>query len=313
MTEMQEKWVEITLTTSAAFSDALANFLEELGAAGVYEEEKEQDPFTGKTAAKEKSEIKAYLPWDRGVKQKIEELETYLAGLKELFPKIDKPVFATANIVDPDWGEQWKKFFKPIKIGNYIVIKPTWERFSSTGRDVIVEIDPGMAFGTGQHPSTQMCIIALEDIIFRNRSVTNWNVLDIGTGTGILAICAVKLGAASAHAIDIDPKAVEIAGRNAEINGVAGKMEIENRDATLLKGSYNLITANLTAATLIKIHSHLLDLLAPGGYLIASGIMEQDMDSIEKVFQADGLFLREKKNEREWLCYVFGKEAGQKQ
>lgn len=309
MAEAKEKWVEIILSTPPELTDALSNFMVELDTQGVFQEENEPDAFNN-AAPPAKEIVKAYLPAGPGVEDRLQALKSYIDSLSTLFPDIDKPEFTTSTIVDPDWGEQWKKYFKPLRVSKNIIIKPTWERYTAEGRDVVIDIDPGMAFGTGQHPSTRMCIIALEDIFLKDRSQGGWNVLDIGTGTGILAICAAKLGADRVKAIDIDQKAVDIAGVNIAINDVEDRIELISGDIANFDNTFNLIVANLTAATLINIHPHLMPMLEPGGYLIASGIIDQNRESIDKIFLSGDLELHELKSEREWLCYVFQKRKG---
>ena len=305
----KEKWIEITVLTPPELVDALSNFLEELGADGVFQEAKyslEESGFDNlKTFAQE--EIKAYLPWSHNVKKHTARIETYIGSLFSLFPGMEKPRFSTKTIIDPDWGEQWKKYFKPLRVSNNIIIKPTWERYSPAGHDIVIDIDPGMAFGTGQHASTMMCIVAIEDIMLKNSGREEYDILDVGTGTGILAICAAKLGARMVTGIDIDPKAVEIAGKNVAINEVANRVEIINRDIALCRGSFDLIAANLISGVLIKLHSHLLSLTKPGGYIIASGITEQDAKEVEKIFCNGEAVLHETKSEDGWVCYIFKK------
>jgi ribosomal protein L11 methyltransferase len=281
--------------------------MEELGTQGVFQEEPEENGFTETEATDISEEIKTYLPLNRETKSKIALLNTYIQNLSDLFPDLKAPSFTQKKIVDPDWGERWKKYFKPLKIGRNIIIKPTWERYSPTSRDIVIDIDPGMAFGTGQHPSTRLCIMAIEDIALKNRTFDQWDVLDIGTGTGILAICAAKMGAKSVSAVDLDPKAVEIAGTNASINGVENNMEIINRDASMCEGAFELIVANLTASTLINLQSTIVALMKPDGYLVASGIIDRDAENVEKLFQAGGVTISDIKSEEEWVCYLFKK------
>jgi len=312
MPETKEKWLEITLSAPSELCDALSNFLEELGTQGVFQEEADENGFSDDGTVDALEEIKSYLPLDSDTEQKIDLLTGYIGNLSELFPHMETPSFTRREIVDPDWGERWKKYFKPLKIGRNIIIKPTWERYTPTSRDIVVDIDPGMAFGTGQHPSTRLCIIAIEEIALTNRSFEQWSVLDIGTGTGILAICAAKIGAGSVAAVDLDPKAVEIAGTNTAINGVEDRVEIINRDASMCDGTFELITANLTASTLINLQSTITSLMKPGGYLVASGIIDRDAKNVEKIFRSEGVTLHETRSEEEWVCYLFRKgEAGQ--
>jgi ribosomal protein L11 methyltransferase len=241
--------------------------------------------------------------------KRLAAVQKYLESLSEIFSDLMKPSLKTQTISDPDWGEQWKKYFKPIRVSNSIIVKPTWERYSPSSRDIVIEIDPGMAFGTGQHASTRMCIEALEDIILKDRTMKGWKVLDVGCGTGILGITAARLGAEEVICLDIDKKAVAIARENAAINHVEDRLRIVNQDASAFNEPRNLIIANLTAKLLLKLCPHLMQLLLPEGYLIISGIIEQDAKAIEESFCAAQLIPGKVITEKEWLCYVFRKKA----
>jgi ribosomal protein L11 methyltransferase len=236
-------------------------------------------------------------------------VQKYIDSLSEIFPDFEKPSFTTEIICDPDWGEQWKKYFKPIRVSNNIIVKPTWERYTPASRDIVIEIDPGMAFGTGQHASTRMCIEAIEDVIMKDRSIKEWKVLDVGCGTGILGITAAKMGAQDVICVDIDKKAVEIAGENAAINNVEGSLRILNKNAAAIDKPRNLIIANLTAKLLLNLGLHLIQLLLPEGYMIISGIIELDAKNIEEHFAADPLTIYKVITEKEWVCYVLRKKA----
>lgn len=307
-----EKWLKIDIAASAELMDALGNFLTETGAQGVFQETLEP-PFsedlaqTGEAPAFET--IKAYFPQDVRSEKRIAAIQKYLKSLDEIFSDLPAPVLRTEIITDPDWGEQWKKYFKPIRVSSNIIVKPTWERYTPSSRDIVIEIDPGMAFGTGQHASTRMCIEALEDIIMKDRKVTNWKVLDVGCGTGILGITAAKLGARDVICLDNDQKATEIAKENAEINLVFDHLRIINDDAMTINEPRNLIFANLTSKLLLKLRKHLIQLLEPDGYLIISGIIEQDAREIEDNFSAFPLIQNRIITEKEWVCYVYKKEG----
>ena len=228
MTEKEpEKWIKIEISAHSDLMDALGNFLTETGAQGVF-----QESLTPQNTAADFPEpvieeiLKAYFPQDIRSEKRIVAVQKYIDSLYEIFPDFEKPSFTTEVICDPDWGEQWKKYFKPIRVSNNIIVKPTWERYTPASRDIVIEIDPGMAFGTGQHASTRMCMEAIEDVIMKDRSIKEWKVLDVGCGTGILGITAAKMGAQDVICVDIDKKAVEIAGENAAINNVEGSLRI---------------------------------------------------------------------------------------
>jgi ribosomal protein L11 methyltransferase len=253
--------------------------------------------------------LKAYFPQDIRSEKRIVAVQKYIDSLYEIFPDFEKPSFTTEIICDPDWGEQWKKYFKPIRVSNNIIVKPTWERYTPASRDIVIEIDPGMAFGTGQHASTRMCIEAIEDVIMKDRSIKEWKVLDVGCGTGILGITAAKMGAQDVICVDIDKKAVEIAGENAAINNVKPFLRVLNKNAAAIDKPRNLIIANLTSKLLLTLRPHFIELLLPEGYMIISGIIEQDAKNIEEQFSADPLTLHRMITEKEWVCYVLRKKA----
>ncbi|TSA54153.1 MAG: methyltransferase domain-containing protein, partial [Planctomycetaceae bacterium] len=234
----RDEWIKITLSAPLELIDPLSNFIAETGIQGVFQEELAPgslNDFSNNDFSKsiEREELMAYFPSDTSAENRIASLKVYIDNLSEIFPELDKPVLSIETITDPNWEEQWKKYFKPLRISKNIVVKPTWERYTPTGRDIVIEIDPGMAFGTGQHSSTSMCMKAIEDILLKDRSFEKWRVLDVGTGTGILGISCAKLGAQKVVCLDIDPKAVENAYKNIAINGVEDRINIFNDDVLM--------------------------------------------------------------------------------
>ena len=311
MTEKEpEKWIKIEISAPSELMDALGNFLTETGAQGVF-----QESLTPQNTAADFPEpvieeiLKAYFPQDIRSEKRIVAVQKYIDSLFEIFPDFEKPSFTTEIICDPDWEEQWKKYFQPIRVSKNIIVKPTWERYTPSSRDIVIEIDPGMAFGTGQHASTRMCMEAIEDIIMNDRSIKEWKVLDMGCGTGILGITAAKMGAQDVICLDIDKKAIEIANENAAINNVKTSLRILNKNAAAINEPRNLIIANLTSNLLLSLRLHLVELLLPEGYMIISGIIEQDAKNIEKQFAADPLTLHKMITEKEWVCYVLRKKS----
>ncbi len=309
MTEKEpEKWLKIEISAPSVLMDALGNFLEETGAQGVLSETLAPQGLNGFPDSVDSEVIKAFFPADIRSEKRLHAIGKYLKSLEEIFPDIKAPQLTTEIITDPDWAEQWKKYFKPIRVCKNIVVKPTWERYTPDSRDIVVEIDPGMAFGTGQHASTRMCMEAIENIILEDRSIEEWKALDVGCGTGILGITAAKMGVMDVLCVDNDPKATQIAAENAHINGVGEQLRILNGDAAKISEPRNLIIANLTAKLLIKIHVHLIKLLMPDGYLIISGLIEQDIPAIESFFCVPPLTTHAVLTEKEWVCYVLKKQ-----
>jgi len=304
-----EKWLKMEIEANAQVMDALGNFLTETGAQGIFQEALEPQLPGDFPEQSDTEKIHAYFPDDARVGKRISTVQNYLDSLSQIFPKFKKPSLKTEVISDPDWGEQWKKYFKPIRVSGNIIVKPTWERYSPSSRDIIIEIDPGMAFGTGQHASTRMCLQAVEDIILKDRSIKNWKVLDVGCGTGILGITAAKLGAQDVIGVDIDKKAVEIARENAAINEVDDCIKFINRDVKTLNESRNLIIANLTAKLLLELGEHLKNLLVPNGYMVISGIVEPDRQAIEENFCIAPFIQDAVITEKEWVCYALKKSG----
>jgi ribosomal protein L11 methyltransferase len=303
------KWLKIELSVPSELVDAASNFVTELGAQGVYQEIIEYSFTNEFPEPSEKETLKAFFPFDKHLENCLASLKIYMESLSQLFPKLKKATLVVETVEDENWGEEWKKYFLPLRVSKNIVIKPTWERYSPAGHDIVIEIDPGMAFGTGQHPSTRMCMEALEDIILKHRTTKKLKALDVGTGTGILGIACAKLGVEKVLCVDIDKKAAEIAKENVTINQVEDKVKINNCDVFTIHESFDLIVANLTAKILIKLRTHLLSLLKKNGYMIISGIIEQNKNDMEKHFIAEPFVSTQILAEKEWVCYVLKKGA----
>lgn len=309
MVQQKEKWLKIEIVLSPDLTDALSNFLMEIGAQGVSQERGELPDGMGFQEDILQETLKAYLPHDVRVDNRIDALEAYINDLMQLFPSLPRPEWSTELVIDADWGEAWKKYFKPLRVTKNIIIKPTWERYSPGGHDIIIEMDPGMAFGTGQHPSTRMCIQAMEDLILQDRTARGWRVMDVGAGTGILGIAAAKLGAGKVVCVEIDKQAAEISGENVRMNGVEDRVDVIPQDVTTIHEIFDLIVANLTAKMLIKLRPHLISLLRRGGVVVMSGIIEQNREDMEHHFFTEPFVVQRTITEKEWICYVLTKEG----
>jgi ribosomal protein L11 methyltransferase len=242
-------WCELEITVPVEEFEVVADVLQENGAGGVVFEDpsilSSRDFEADEIVSEELKEnvaqtpsIKAYFPVDDGLGSRLIQLKEVLAQLLG-----NAPEFGLKQIHEDDWADAWKAYYKPEHIGN-VVIKPSWEEYSAKPEETVVELDPGMAFGTGTHPTTRLCIKLLQTLI--NKPL---EVLDVGTGSGILAITAAKLGAAKVTASDIDSVAVKVAGENVSRNGVSDRVAMLQGD--LLQagaaGKYDLVVANIIA------------------------------------------------------------------
>ena len=207
---------------------------------------------------------------------------------------------STLNVRDEDWAEVWKKFYKPFKAGRSLVVKPTWEHYDPQPGDRIIEIDPGMAFGSGTHETTSMCLELLEDAMHGGESV-----IDVGTGSGILAIGAAMLGAKDVLAIDIDPVAVRVAKENIEHNHLSDRVRaVEGNLLASSDGVCDLCVANIIADVICMFAQPLVDHIVPGGLFICSGIIkEREQDVVNALTAADYTIL-ETKRKGEWVAML---------
>ena len=257
--------------------------------------------------------VKTYIkPGARGVETR-RLIEDGLWRLSLIFPAIPEPQFRLVR--EEDWAHAWKKFYKPLRIGRHVVLKPTWEEFTPNPTDLVVELDPGMAFGTGLHPTTRLCVAALEEVVRAGD-----RVLDIGTGSGVLAIVAAKLGAGAIVATDIDPIAVAVAKENVALNGIAlapeGRMDVRQESVPAgMMGVFDLIVANILAEVIaglfdgkygnVPLHHP----LRPGGLIIMSGIIEERAELVVEAVARHGLTLVARHQEEDWVALVAQRPA----
>jgi len=205
-----------------------------------------------------------------------------------------------------DWAESWKRHFKPLNIGAKLLVKPSWSQRRARPGQAVVVLDPGLSFGTGQHPTTSFC---LQQICAGRAPETRRSFLDIGTGSGILAIAAAKLGFAPVDAFDFDPDAVRVARENARRNGVLEKIKLRRTDLTKLPRraarKYDLMCANLISNLLIAERKRILSRLKPGGVLVLAGILKTEFAGVQRAYEAAGLCLIASRSENEWRSGAF--------
>jgi ribosomal protein L11 methyltransferase len=249
--------------------------------------------------------IRTYLPNDPSADQKRREIEVALWHLGQM--RSVQPLQVIERDED-EWADAWKKHLHPTHIGERFVVKPSWHDYTPCCGEIIIELDPGMAFGTGLHPTTQMCLGALETTGVSSES----RVLDLGTGSGILAIAAAKLGARDIVALDIDSTAVRVARENVLRNGMAHRIVVDEGsvDITLegansrLSAPFDLVLANIISQVLISLADNLYHSVKPGGLLVASGIISDRADAVTEAFCSAGLVIQRADTLGDWVTLL---------
>ncbi|MBU3805950.1 MAG: 50S ribosomal protein L11 methyltransferase [Candidatus Fournierella pullistercoris] len=299
------QWTDICITVPKTFAETAEAIATSISGGGIYIEDYsdlesqvyeiahvdliEQDLLD---KDRDKVLVHLYLAPDENPAQVIELLRDRLAAS-------DTPYqLEVSGVEQEDWETGWKAYYHAMTLGKRLAIVPSWEEFD-TDR-VVIRLDPGMAFGTGTHETTALCLETLDELI-----VPGDRVLDIGTGSGILAIAALKLGASSAQGIDIDPMCVRTATENAQLNGVDDKLEVLIGDLSdKATGTYQMITANIVANAILSLAPHVPALMAPGGWFVASGIIDTRRDEVIAGLEQAGLKVVEVKEKRGWVALV---------
>jgi ribosomal protein L11 methyltransferase len=300
-------WIEVALTVTPELAEAVAEVLGRFTREGVVIEQlADQNTHQEKTILNPEVRVYGYFFNDETVgdrKKRVDEAFWYLSRIQPL------PPAQYREIHDQDWMEAWKKHYEPITIGKKLVILPAWIEKKYPGR-LPIRINPGMAFGTGTHPTTQLCLEFLEELV-----KPEMTVFDIGCGSGILSAGAVILGAGSVVAVDIDPASVRSTTENCELNKVSDKVAIERGSAELIRcGHFDtlqapLVVANILASViLVLLEERLADLVEPGGHLVLSGILAHQAQEIIQAANEQGLILNEIKQIEDWNAIDLIKE-----
>ena len=253
------------------------------------------------------AEITAYLPEDQ-LETTLSDLGVYLAGLREIFPQLPEPHFTVEPLKIENWAVAWQDRFDTIEIGQYLMVTPPWLEPGPTGRQVVI-IEPAEAFGTGTHETTQGCLELLEDAVDRlKRAQGDFSLLDIGCGSGILAIAGLKFGASGVRAVDNDPVAVQAAAKNAALNDVSNRLRPECTTLDQLTVPADIVTANLDTSTLLSNRDKLLSLYRK--LLIVSGVPLDQWEHVKKELSLRNARLIREITRSEWGCGLFGREDG---
>ncbi|OCL25224.1 ribosomal protein L11 methyltransferase [Orenia metallireducens] len=284
------KLKEVIITTNYEGFSAIENILGELGAVGISKEDFKQEEVI----------MKGYFEDEELTKEKISSLRDRVAKLVDYDLNIGSGEIIIKELEQEDWVNKWKKDIKPIKVTDKIVIKPTWEEYQKQAEEIIIELDPGLAFGTGYHGTTSGCLEMIEKYL-----QPDFDVLDIGTGTGILSIAATKLGAKSNFALDIDPVAVKVAKENAKLNQVLDQIDFAQGDLLdIVDGKYDLVIANILPHVIKRLIPDLPKVAKLGSISILSGIIEEKADMIKDELKNYNFEVKEIIQKEQWITIV---------
>jgi ribosomal protein L11 methyltransferase len=282
-------WLEVRVETTGEGAEAVAEVLSRVAPRGVALEAGPEGFGTGIIT------VRAYLPADAELPQTRRRVEEALWHLGQILP-LPAPVFRL--VAETDWAEAWKQHLTVLHVGRRLVIRPSWLPYTPSGEEVVVELDPGMAFGTGTHPTTQMCLLALEDAVYPGA-----RVLDLGTGSGILAIAAAKLGAGRVLALDTDPQAVTVARENVHRNGVADRVRVARGSLAQAVGRFDVVAVNILAGVLVEMaEGGLARRLAPEGRLVAAGLLVGQEEEVRDAFERAGLTVIGRRQMDDWVA-----------
>lgn len=307
------KWSEISIHTTHEAVEAISNILHEAGAGGVVIEDpfdltKERDTSFGEIYElnpddypEEGVVIKAYLPVNSFLGETVEEIKQAINNLILYNIDVGRNKVTISEVNEEEWATAWKKYYNPVKISERFTIVPTWETYERVSSDeLIIELDPGMAFGTGTHPTTVMCIQALEKCV-QSGDV----VIDVGTGSGILSIAAAMLGAKSVHALDLDQVAVDSAKLNVKLNKVQHVVTVaQNNLLDHIDTKANVIVANILAEIILRFVDDAYRLLEPNGYFITSGIIQAKKQEVKDGLLKAGFVIEETLTMEDWIAFI---------
>ncbi|MBB6175246.1 ribosomal protein L11 methyltransferase [Anoxybacillus tengchongensis] len=311
------KWSEISIHTTHEAVEAISNILHEAGAGGVviedpFELTKERETTYGEIYQLNPDDypeegviIKAYLPVNSFLGETVEEIKQAINNLMLYNIDIGRNKITISEVNEEEWATAWKKYYNPVKISERFTIVPTWETYEPVSSDeLIIELDPGMAFGTGTHPTTVMCIQALEKTVKEGDTV-----VDVGTGSGILSIAAAMLGAKRVHALDLDPVAVESAKLNVKLNKVHDVVTVsQNNLLDRIDEQADVIVANILAEIILRFVDDAYRLLRSGGVFITSGIIQTKKQEVKEGLLRAGFTIEETLTMEDWVAFIAKKQ-----
>ena len=307
------KWSEISIHTTNEAVEPISNILHEAGASGVVIEDplelvKEREDQFGEIYQLNPQDypeegviVKAYLQVNSFLGETVDEIKEAVNNLILFNIDIGKNSVSVSEVNEEEWATAWKKYYHPVKISERFTVVPTWEEYTPVSSDeLIIELDPGMAFGTGTHPTTVMSIQGLERFV-KSDDV----VIDVGTGSGVLSIAAAMLGAKKVTALDLDEVAVESAKMNIKLNKVHPVVDVfQNNLLEGIQEKADVIVANILAEVIVRFTDAAAQCLKPGGYFITAGIIQQKKDEVKESIESAGFQIEETVQMEDWVSFI---------
>ena len=309
---MEGTWIEVRVITKSEALEPISGIFYGLDCKGVAIEDpedilgREQGPLTwdfadinvlehkGKFAV-----VKGYFSEEDNIEDVLQYVNERLTELKEMGLDLGEAKVEHEKMYEEDWANNWKKYYKPSKVGEKIVVKPIWEEYEAKDEELVVELDPGMAFGTGEHETTRMCIQALEKYVQKDSTV-----FDVGCGSGILAIAAAKLGAKLAVGVDLDPVAVESAKENVGFNNIDNIEILHGNLIEVIDGKADIVVANIIAEIICILTEDVSRVIKPNGYFITSGIIHDRVEMVTNKLEECGFEVVKVNKDGEWNCII---------
>lgn len=288
----QRGWSEIQIHIDPIAHDALSAFLFDLGCTGTATEDSNREI------------LKVFLPSSENLNEIRNRLQAFLERLPDVFREVQSSQISIRVLENTDWSLEWRRFYRAELITPRLLVLPPWQSAPDCIPDHLMRIDPGPAFGTGQHPTTRMCLKAMETVSLPD----NWTMLDVGTGSGILAIYGVMLGARKVVGLDIDPDALRWAEHNVALNNLTARIELSSGPIEFLRVHYSLITANMLMGEILAVLPRFPYLLEAGGRLVLSGILREQISQVQQSLLEWNLLTRHKFTEKDWACVIASKE-----
>jgi ribosomal protein L11 methyltransferase len=312
MINMDGIWIEISVITKSEALEPISGIFYGLNCPNIAIEDpedlllREQGPLTWDFADINILEhkgnaavVKAYFSQDDKVEEIVDYVKEKIHEIKELGFDIGEGIVEVKKMHEEDWANNWKQYYKPVKITDKIVIKPIWEEYVKSDEELIIELDPGMAFGTGTHETTRMCIKALDKYVKPNTTV-----FDVGCGSGILSIAAAKLGAKHVVGVDLDPVAVDSSNQNISYNDLNNIEVLEGNLLDVVNGKADIVVANIIAEIICILTADVKKALNDGGIFITSGIIHARVEMVKEKFTECGFEIIEINKDGEWNCIV---------